>query len=104
MDKSLKTQNQSLSTHLQDHEIEIAKSLFYVNLLTPFRVEDFIIEQWSITVSRMLPDVTSDEIQQLMDDFMTGEIEYDHKLGIQNIFKGITEKFPSKYYKPKMVY
>lgn len=104
MDKLQINQSQSLNTPLQGKEIEIVKSIFYVNLLTPFRVDDFILEQWSIALNRMLPQVTPEELKELMDDFMTGTIEYDHKLGIQNIFQGLIEKFPAKYYTPKMVY
>lgn len=104
MDKLQTQQSQSLSTHLHGKELEIVKPLFYINLLTPFRVDDFIIEQWSITISRLLPNVEASEIEELMDAFMKGDVDYDKNLGIQNIFRGLVEKFPSKYYEPKMVY
>lgn len=100
----LQKQNQSVSTNLQSKEIQMARSLFYVNLLSPFRVDDAIIEMWSVSLSRIDDRITPEEVQELMDAFMTGEIEYDNKIGIQNIFKGLEIKFASKYYKPKMVY
>jgi len=104
MEKNLIQPSQYQNTPLVGKELEIVKPLFYVNLLTPFRVDDFILEQWSISINRLLPEVEPEELVELMDSFMRGETEYDNKLGIQNIFIGLIDKFPAKYYKPKMVY
>ena len=103
MNKIQKT-NSLPSTHLESKEQEIAMKLYYVNILTPFRVDDSILELWSITVNRLLPDLETEELQSLMDAFMKNEVEFDRNLGIQNIFIGLAQKFPAKYEERKMVY
>ena len=104
MDKLQKQQSQSLSTPLCGKELEIVAPLFYINILTPYRVDDTILELWSININRLLPDVDPQEISDLMDAFMKNEVEWDRNLGIQNIFLGLQEKFPAKYRETKMVY
>jgi len=103
MDKLQKTSSH-LSTPLQSKEIEIAKSLFFVNILTPFRVDDSVLELWSQTINRLLPQLEIRELQALMDCFMKHEIEYETRLGVQNIFIGLAYKYSSKYKENKMVY
>jgi len=97
--------DQNLNTPLRGKELEIVVPLFYANLLSPFRVEDPILEQWSMTINRLIPELEISELEQLMDSFMRGHTEYDNKKGIQNIFTGLEELFPEKYEKPRgMVY
>lgn len=104
MDKLQKVQNQSVSTPLVGKELDIVIPLVKINILSPFRIQDEILEMWSMEINRMLPQLEVNELEELMDAFMIGELEYDHKLGVQNVFRGLVEKFPSKYYTPKMVY
>lgn len=104
MDKLVKHQDQSLNTPLTGKELQIVLPLVKINILTPFRIDDSIIEMWSMELNRLLPQMEIEELESLMDDFLKGDIEYDNKIGIQNIFKGLIEKYPAKYYTPKMVY
>lgn len=104
MEKSLNTQNHSLPTILEDEKIKITIELASVNTLMPYPVSDSMIEKWGRSLIRIEPRVTLEEIEGLMDSFMKGDIEYNPKEGIQNIFKGLVQLYPSKYHTPKMVY
>lgn len=100
----IKTQNQQVSTPLKGKECDIAVAIYYINILTPFKVDDKTLEDWSICINRLLPDVEISELEELMNGFMMAKFEYDHKLGIQNIFKGLAQLDPDKYEQDKMVY
>lgn len=89
MENQLQIIDHSLSTHLNPKEVEIAKLIFHVNLLTSFPLADSQIEMWAQSINRLLPDLSLEKLQQVIDKMKMGEIEYDKNLGVQNIFLGI---------------
>jgi hypothetical protein len=92
MENQLQTVNQSLSTPLNNQELQIASAVWNVNLCVAYPLTDPQIEVWAKTIYRLRPETTVDELNEIMDSFMTGVNEWDTKLGIQNIFKAIRNK------------
>ncbi len=46
---------------------------------------------WAFELDRLLTAEEMHKLPFLLDCFKTTEIEYDHKLGIQNIFSGLKQ-------------
>lgn len=89
MEEKLQITNQTLSTPLNDKEFKIATAIFHINQLVAYPLSDSQIEQWAKSINRLLPELLVDDLEKLMDLMKIGEIEYDQKQGIQNIFLGL---------------
>ena len=87
MESQIQKINHSLSTPLNDKEYEIATILWHVNQLTPFPLSDTQIETWSRSVNELRPNIEINRLDKMMRLLKLGEIEWDHKAGIQNIFR-----------------
>ena len=68
---------------------DVAAALFKVNLLSPFPVPDEKIEDWTLTVQRLCPETTIEELNTIIDLFATNKLHWDRNIGIQNIIYGI---------------
>ena len=88
--------NQDLSS-LRNKIIEVGKGLYHLNQLTSFPISDDSIIEWSKSIDEILPELELKDLTDLIKDFKTGFIEYDNRLGIQNIFNGLRKKYPMKY-------
>ena len=89
METHIQKINQSLSTHLNEKEFEIAKIIWHVNQLVAYPLTDYQIESWAKSIAELAPNVTPDEIKKIIDNFKIGRIEWDYHSGIQNIFKNL---------------
>lgn len=74
----------------------ISKELFQVNYLVAYPLSDAAIEGWTNCILELRPQTTIEELRSVINKMKTGEIEYDTKKGIQNIFRGIKELNPIK--------
>lgn len=88
--------NNDLSS-LSNETIALCKSLVHVNQLSPFDVSDAKIMDWAKSIQELMPNVGCEDLKTLIDDFKLGVLDYDNKKGIQNIFIGLSIKFPDKY-------
>ena len=91
-------------TVLSEKEIEIAKVIFHVNQLSNYPLGVPQIEDWSKSIEDIVPNLEIDDLKYLIKCFKIGEEHYDYKLGIQNIFIGLRNRFGGKYFKTKPVY
>lgn len=66
---------------------DICKALWKVNLLIAYPLSDAMIEVWGKHLIRLCPDVKVDELDKIMDKFISGEIEYVANKGLANIVK-----------------
>lgn len=65
-----------------------------------FPLADSAIEDWAETIKRLSPETTTDQLQEVIDKFMTNRCHWKEKQGIQNIFRGIDllKIGPKEYY------
>jgi len=101
---NLQLNNLNQSIELSDKGISIAQQVYHVNQLSPFRLHDSQIDEWAQSIEEIVPNLEIDDLKFLIRCFKTGEEHYDNKLGIQNIFTGLRNRFGRKYMKTQMVY
>lgn len=89
-------QNHQVST-LNEKEILIAKSLYHVNQLSPYPINDFRLEEWAISINEIVPNLEINDLVLIINFFKTGGMPYNTNLGIQNIFSALLAKFNKKY-------
>ena len=77
-------QNQSMVT-------AIANQLSKVNLIIPYPYPDEALEAMAHNLIRLIPDVTIQEVEKTMDDFLRGK-DFVHSKGFQNIYLAVTHK------------
>jgi hypothetical protein len=81
-------QEKSLSLELKQKEVEISKIAYQINLILPYPLNDFQIADWGKCINRFIPELKLETLQAIVDMFVTGQMEYDKNIGVQNIFKG----------------
>lgn len=84
---------------LSDVEINVSQSIHDIVFLSPFEISDLELIDWAKRILKIHPNVDPLDIQAVVDDFTTGDLPYDNKLAIRNIFIGLKAKFGSKYKK-----
>jgi|GEM_PF-3465221 len=90
MENNLPVQaERALSTPLSEKEVQIAMVIYNISHLRPYPLSDSQIEDWSKVINRLLPDLDLYDLSGMIDKMIIGEIEYDNKEGIQNIFRGL---------------
>ena len=67
---------------------DLLKELAQFNLLTQYPVADVLLEAWAKSIQELTPELTPAMLKEIVDGMKLGLIEYDAKLGIQNIFEG----------------
>lgn len=81
---------QQTSLTVSDRCREIAtKAIHDVNKFLPFPISGPEIVSWAADIERLAPDVEVGALIRLMDAFKTGEILWEEKAGITNIFRGL---------------
>ena len=89
MENKLQVVNQNQNIVLSEPEIQIAMQVYHINQLTAFPLADHQIDEWSKAIYELRPEVRPEEIKDVIDGMKQGYIEYDNRLGIQNIFKAL---------------
>ena len=83
-----KRESRSVSTH----NIEaLAIELYHVNQLTSYPFSDVVLESWAVSLINLEPEITVEAINWITDRMKTGQIQFDGKKGIQNIFNGFRD-------------
>ncbi len=67
----------------------IAKELVRVNHLVGFPMSGEDIQEWSIHLNEIIPDLEPWRLHFLLNQFAMERIEWDKNKGIQNIFIGL---------------
>ncbi len=78
--------------NLAPKEIEIGKLIYKINYLISFPMDDILLTEWSKNLNRIMPDLDIHALSEIIDKMLTGEIEYDTRKGIQNIFLALKPK------------
>lgn len=85
--KLQRVNTKALSLEVKNIGIE----LFHYNQLTAFPISDAQIIDWSKSIMELAPDLNTDILKEILDGMKVGRIEFDHRLGIQNIFNAYKE-------------
>lgn len=96
MNDIIKHQN-SLPEALTEREIKICQSLHVFNQLRDFKLDALQVIEWKDTIQRLAPDADPEKVQCVIDNLILGELDYDPKLGIHNIFKGLKRVRKNKF-------
>lgn len=83
--------------------MEIAKIVSHINQLSNFPLSVPQISDWSKSVNDICPNLEVDDLKYLIRCFKIGEEHYDAKIGVQNIFVGLKNRFGGKYIKSNVV-
>lgn len=84
MDK-LQTQESQLANTTIDKDF--VQQLYHVNYLTNYPISDAMLEGWSKSIKELAPEMTSKTVKIIIDRMKVGTIDFDNRIGIQNIFK-----------------
>lgn len=71
---------------LPRREYEVCKALTVFNQLRAFKLDLNEVLMWKDTVLRIRPDVELEALKLAVDGLISGDIPYDEKIGIKNIF------------------
>lgn len=74
---------------LNDKEKQISSIIYHVNQLTSYPLSDIQIEDWSISINKIRPNQDLEILSSIVSMMKTGAIEYNSRLGIQNIFMAL---------------
>lgn len=98
MENQLQKIDNSLSTLLNNKEIEIAKIVWHVNQLVAYPLTDNQIEAWSKSINKLIPSLDLKKLELLIDEMKVGNIDWDTRKGIQNLFVHLNEDYnPAPY-------
>lgn len=93
------SQNAQLS--LSENQFNICKEIYHVNQLTAFPVNDERLSEWARSIEEIVPNLEIEDLKNVIIDFKIGELEYNHKEGVQNIFFGLRTNYGGKYFPKK---
>lgn len=83
-------------------EIEqFCKVLWKFNLIIAYPLTDSMLESWINNLLRLQPEITIEQLDEVMDKFITGEVEFFPNKGLTNIFLALNKnkkKFDIKDY------
>lgn len=69
--------------------LKLSKILFDINLLREFPLSDIQIEDLTVKLKQLAPNLKSEDLMQILNKFAMNKIKWDNKQIIQNIFHGI---------------
>lgn len=95
MDKQL--QQVSSQNTLSVKEVDIAVEVYKVNLLVPYPLKDYQIDEWAICINKIYPDLDPNLLNRIFEKMMKDEIQWNPKKGIQNIFIAIRNELDPGY-------
>jgi hypothetical protein len=55
----------------------------------PYPLKDDSIQEWAESINESLPGLEVEELREVMEKFKTGELDFDPRLMIRNIFIGL---------------
>lgn len=84
---------------LPKRDFEIARTVYEFNKLRSFKLSTVEILEWKDSILKLMPDIDANKLMFVIEKMMDGTLEYDHNLGIQNIFRGLkkVELFEGTY-------
>jgi hypothetical protein len=82
-------QGGGLDMSLPRIQFELCMVIRDFNQLRSFKLNDVEVLEWKDTLIRIKPDLTPAMLQYAIDRLMDGELEYNEKRGIQNIFSAL---------------
>ena len=86
--KKIQTDEQSLSLGNKINEYGVI--LYEINLIQAYPLGDTQIQDWCKCLHKFIPTLKQSTLQKIIDCYVTGKLEWNNKIGIQNIFKAYT--------------
>lgn len=90
MRTSIQTQNTAIA-NLPRKELEICHALVLFNQLRAFKLDMVEVLEWKDTIVRLNPDMEPPRLEFAILALISGEIEYNKDLGIQNIIRALKQ-------------
>lgn len=87
--ETLPTLGQNQNLEIKKQEVTVAKILWHINQIVSYPMSDHQIEDWAKSLMELKPNTDLTALKFLIDKFKTGDLEYDYRKGIQNIFIGL---------------
>lgn len=87
--ETLPTLGQNQNLEIKKQEVTVAKILWHINQIVSYPMSDHQIEDWARSLMELKPNTDLAALKFLIDKFKTGDMEYDYRKGIQNIFIGL---------------
>ena len=83
--------SQKVNLPQNNNQQEVAILLFRINLVRVYPLTDGELSLWAREIISLLPDLDLKKLKLLIDKFVKGEIKYDNKIGLPNIFIGLKQ-------------
>ncbi len=90
MKTTIQTQNTAIAK-LPPKELEICHALVLFNQLRAFKLDAVEVLEWKDTIMRLRPDLEPARLEFAILALISGEIEYNKDLGIQNIIRALKQ-------------
>lgn len=74
---------------LTPHEMQLCQILNRYNKLRQFKLDAIEILEWKDDILLVMPDLELEKLDFAITKMMTEEIEFNDKIGIQNIFRAL---------------
>lgn len=68
---------------------KISKVVWRLNQLRRFPLDDNAIEDWTKTLIRLMPLEDLRKLEYVIDQMITGELDYNPDEGIKNLFRNV---------------
>lgn len=80
---------------LNKQQMELGKIIYKMNLFYSYPLSDEKISEWVKEIDRLNPDLDVELLSEAMDRLITGRVDFNHNIGIINIFNAL-ESFERK--------
>lgn len=67
----------------------LCKIIYQCNQLRPYPLTAMEIAEYADSLLRLIPDLNFEKVEFMVDQMLLGNIEWDTKLGIQNLTNGL---------------
>jgi hypothetical protein len=71
---------------LNEDQFSIGKELYRLNMLLPYPLSGTAIADWAKCINELAPFATPEMLRNIINKFISNDLEYNYKKGIQNIF------------------
>jgi hypothetical protein len=71
---------------LNDYQIALGTELYRLNYALPFPLSGTALADWAKCINELAPYATPVILKEIINKFLTNDLDYDNKKGIQNIF------------------
>lgn len=89
MDENLQITQSKNQLSLTSKQSEMGKVIYNMNLFYAYPLNDDKIAEWVKALDRLIPDLDVELLSKAMDRLIMGRVEFNHNIGIINIFNAL---------------